>query len=74
MKTHQLTKKNNHRPNWPNFFLMLGTGILTLIVLFKERGLVTPYELFHCELSPKKSAAGLFNLPFRFFRWNELNS
>jgi len=38
MKTHQLTKKDNHRPNWPNFFLMLGTGILTLIVLFKERG------------------------------------
>ena len=52
MKTHQLTKKNNHRLNWPNFFLMLGTGILTLIVLFKGRGF--PYELFHCELSPKK--------------------
>ena len=61
MKTHQLTKKNNYRLNWPNFFLMLGTGILTLIVLFKGRGF--PYELFHCELSPKKSAAGLFNLP-----------
>ena len=44
---------------------MLGTGVLTLIVLFKERGLVTPYELFHCELSPKKNAAGLFNLPLQ---------
>ena len=38
MKTHQLTKKNNYRLNWPNFFLMLGTGILTFIVLFKGRG------------------------------------
>jgi len=38
MKTRQLTKKDNHRPNWPNFFLMLGAGTLALIVLFKERG------------------------------------
>jgi len=67
MKTHQLTKKNNHRLNWPNFFLMLGTGILTLIVLFKERGLVTPPTNSSIASSRQKSAAGLFNLPVQIF-------
>jgi len=35
IKTQQLTKKDNHRPNWPNRFLILGAGIVALIILIK---------------------------------------
>ena len=74
MKTRQLTKKHNHRPNWPNCFLILGTGILALIVLFKERGLVNTTNSSIAGFRQKKVRLDYSICPFRFFRWNELNS